>query len=117
MAGYVWCRLCRGDMTSRFRRLERFGERLVGLLGTQPSAEPVMLCRCESIHTFGMKYAIDVAFVRRDGYVLLSKRSLGPCRLLTAYGSYYVLERPASQEPWPTEGALVELMWTEDERE
>ena len=103
------CRLPHNMARLRFRRLERFAERLVGLLGTDPQAEPVALCRCSSIHTFGMAYAIDVAFVRLDGYVVLSRRALVPGRLLFAMGAYYALERPTSAAPWPKEGIRVQI--------
>jgi len=114
VAGYVVCRLPYQKALLRFRRLERFVERLVGLLGTDAQAEPVALCRCSSIHTFGMTYAIDVAFVQQDGYVVLSQRALGPGRLLSAAGAYYVLERPASAALWPKEGMLIRVDEADD---
>lgn len=94
----------------RFKQLERFGERLVGLLGTDASAEAVVLCGCSSIHTFGMAYAIDVAFATGDGRVLLAQRAVVPCRALSARGAYYVFERPAAAEPWFREGSTIEIV-------
>jgi hypothetical protein len=109
MAGFLSCRVHRELSSVRFRRLESFGERLVGLLGTDVSAEPVVLCGCSSIHTVGMAYSIDVAFAARDGHVLLAQRAVVPCRMLSAHGAYYVFERPTSEEPWFREGTTIEM--------
>ena len=46
--------------------LSTWRERLRGLLGTGPDAGPVMLALCSSVHTFGMRYSLDVAFVGDD---------------------------------------------------
>jgi len=61
-----------------------------------------------------MTYVIDVAFVQQDGYVVLSQRALGPGRLLSAAGAYYVLERPASAALWPKEGMLIRVDEADD---
>jgi len=84
--------------------LSSWAERLRGLLGTCADADPVMLTRCGSIHTFGMRYPIDVAFVSERGRVLRSVRALAPRRLFSSPDAYCVLERPASNEPWFAEG-------------
>lgn len=88
----------------RFRVLRRFGDRLRGLLGTDRSAEAVALVGCSSIHTFGMRYAIDVALVGEDGLVLKARRALPPGRVLASRGAWCALERPASPYPWMCEG-------------
>ncbi len=69
--------------TLGFRVLSSWFERLVGLLGTGPSAQPVVLMRCGSIHTYGMAYPIDVALVGSRGEVLASERALPPCRVFS----------------------------------
>lgn len=61
----------------------------------------VMLRRCSSIHTFCMRYPIDVAFVKGDGSVILSERMVRPGRIVRARGAAFVLERPGSDSPWP----------------
>lgn len=90
--------------------LSSWTERLRGLLGTRADADPVMLTRCGSIHTFGMRYPIDVAFVSECGEVLRSVRSLAPRRLLSSPDACCVLERPASAEPWFAEGDRVRAL-------
>ena len=61
----------------------------------------VMLRRCWSIHTLCMRYPIDIAFVKRDGSVILSERMVRPGRIVRARGAAFVLERPGSDSPWP----------------
>ena len=58
-------------------------ERRRGLLGRDSLApdEGLYLTPCEWIHTFGMRFPIDVAFLGRDGRVLGINHSLKPKRL------------------------------------
>lgn len=44
--------------------------RAKGLLGTRSFSGAMVLVRTRSVHTFGMRYAIDVAFCDRDLVVL-----------------------------------------------
>ena len=89
------------------RLLTSWWQRLRGLLGSDRDAQAVLIANCSSIHTCWMRYSIDVAFVSRDGQVLLSVRDLPPWRLLSCRKAAYVLERPARDEVWPDEGCMV----------
>jgi len=79
-----------------------FGARLRGLLGTQAGDidfDLLHLKPCKSIHTFGMNYALDVAFLDSKGRVIKVCRNLPPCRLCSApRRTASVLERPAQPE-------------------
>lgn len=101
----------RGDRCPelRFRTLRGWAERLRGLLGTDELATPVALVDCSSIHTFGMRYPIDVALVRSDGRVLRSWRGLPPGRVLSSRGAWLALERPARAGAWVRAGETVAL--------
>lgn len=81
--------------------------RLRGLLGTSASASAVALVRCRSIHTFGMRYRIDVAFLGAGGKVLEAWCSIPPGRCLSKKGALVTLERPHSREPWLAQGEVV----------
>ena len=59
-----------GSLSIRARTLCGWGPRLKGLLGTSPDAEAVILVPCKSVHTYGMTYPIDVAFLGSSGEVL-----------------------------------------------
>ncbi len=75
-----------------FRLACRGKSRAKGLLG-RSSSNAVLLVPCKDIHTFGMRSAIDVAFVSEDGEVLLSRRGLKPKRRLRCSHAAYVVER------------------------
>ncbi|MEE8704068.1 MAG: DUF192 domain-containing protein [Olsenella sp.] len=89
------------------RVLAGWDERLVGLLGTDATAGPVLLVGCRSIHTLGMSYPIDVAFVDGAGRVALARRALPPGRLLGCRAARHVLERPAEAGAWPEAGDVL----------
>lgn len=58
-------------------------DRMRGLLG-RDHLEPdraLWLQPCKSIHTFGMRFAIDAAFLDRDGRVLRTYQTLGASRV------------------------------------
>ena len=84
------------------------------MLGTSDDAKPVVLCGCSSIHTWGMRYAIDVALVTREGEVVLAMRNIVPWRLVSARGAYYAFERPASADPWFVGGTKIEIAFGEE---
>ena len=61
-----------------------FGERLVGLaFRREPPASGLLLPRTRSVHTFGMRFPIDVAFCRRqdETFVVLSVVEMRPWRV------------------------------------
>lgn len=87
-------------------------DRLVGLLGTrrgETGARMVALVGCSSVHTFGMRYAIDVALISRGGIVVRAVRGVVPSRIVGVRGAWLALERPSSTGPWPGEGQHVEV--------
>ena len=91
------------------RVLDTFGRRLRGLLGTSARAPPVLIGRCSSIHTVGMGYPIDVAFVDGRGIVCRVQRGLVPGRVSSCRGARYVLERPSRDGVWVRESERLEF--------
>lgn len=67
-------------LASRVERAATIQSRLIGLLGRDalPDGEALVLEPCTSIHTFFMRFAIDVAFLDGDGRVLRAIPSLRP---------------------------------------
>ena len=98
----------RPELLLELRVLSSWAERLRGLLGTDEAAAPVLLARCSSIHTFGMRYPIDVALVGKFGEVLAVRRALPPCEFFSHDGAACAIERPARAGEWPEEG---EHLW------
>lgn len=94
-----------------FKELNSYWKRLRGLLGTKlgdRSACPVVLEPCQSIHTIGMHYPIDVAFVAKDGRVIRSACNVAPGNKLSSRQARCVLERPCTKAvPWPKPGEYV----------
>lgn len=74
-----------------------FWRRLKGLLGTHelPAGAALMIVPCNSVHTFGMKYPIDVIFVGKDNRVLKTVGAMQPGKVAACYRSSYVVELPA----------------------
>lgn len=98
----------RPERVIELRVLTSWAQRLRGLLGTGPAAGAVMLARCPSIHTFGMRYPIDVALVGELGEVLLVRRALPPREFLAHPDACCAIERPAREGAWLEEG---EHLW------
>ena len=65
-----------------------------GLLGRCPP-RPLLLVPARAIHTWGMRFAIDVVFLDADLRVLRVVRGLRPWRCAAARGARAVLELPA----------------------
>jgi uncharacterized membrane protein (UPF0127 family) len=51
--------------------------------------------RCDSIHTFGMRFELDVVFFDAAGRPISVRRSVPPCRILREPGAASVLEVPS----------------------
>jgi uncharacterized membrane protein (UPF0127 family) len=72
-----------------------------GLLGRDGHRGALALRPCRQVHTFGMRFAIDVAFVDEGGWVLAT-RTLRPWRLSpVVWRSAFVIEAEAGAfERW-----------------
>ena len=68
-----------------------------GLLGRDslPPGHALLIAPCTSIHTWFMRFPIDVIFVKRDGRVVKTRAAVPPWRLVVALGAYAVVELPA----------------------
>ena len=88
----------------------RLSSRLRGLLFAPESDDLMVLLPCHDIHTFGMGYALDVAFLDASGKVLKSIRDVLPNRRLREPAAVAVLERRAiPREVWFEEGDRIGL--------
>lgn len=69
-------------------------ERMRGLLGRPQLAEDegMLITRCGSVHTFGMHYALDLAFIDRDGRICKLVSGLRPGRMAGSRGAVSTLE-------------------------
>ena len=73
--------------------------RMRGLLGRRglDGGEGLLLRPAPSVHTFFMRFAIDVVFLARDGGVMKVVPSLRPWRTAAARRAKAVLELPAGE--------------------
>jgi uncharacterized membrane protein (UPF0127 family) len=97
----------------RLRRLDRsagpggervyiarsFRARLVGLVGLAgpPHGCALLIPRCSCVHTFGMRFPLDVAFLDARGEEVAVRRAVRPGRIVWHRGAAAVVERPAAQ--------------------
>jgi hypothetical protein len=80
-------------------------KRCVGLLKHDglPPGHGLWIVPCEGIHTFGMKFAIDVVFLDRKKRVLKVRHGMKPRRISLCLLAHSVIELPAaSVEPTST---------------
>ena len=71
--------------------------RLLGLalLCREAAPDALLLPRCRSIHTLGMRFRIDVVFLDGEGRVISRADRLGPARIAREPCAAAVLEVPS----------------------
>src|SRR3954451_8506037 len=87
-----------------------FRERLVGLAFARQAGEPLLIPRCRSVHTAGMRFPIDVVFLDPRGRVLRVVRDVPPWRVVSCRQAAAVIETAAG------EAGMITAM-PEDQRE
>ncbi len=88
-----------GTLIAYALHAKNYFSRLRGLLGRSLEEEGgLMLTPCSSIHTIGMRYAIDALYLDRSWRVLRIDEALAPGRVLTPQkGARHVLELQAGR--------------------
>lgn len=87
--------------TLTIHRARGFWARLGGLLAREPlqAHEALYLAPCNSVHTFFMRYSIDVAFLDESGRVMKLVSDLRPWRITGCLGAHGVIELRSGQSP------------------
>ncbi len=67
---------------------------LVGLAALEPG-QALLLPRCRSVHTFGMRFALDLIWLDAKGRVLRTDAAVAPRRLRSCRRAHGVVEAPA----------------------
>lgn len=93
------------------------GSRRRGLLSTDslPDGEGLLIVACRQVHTFGMRYPIDVIFVDESWTVKRIVHAMKPGRLTTlVMSSRAVLELPAGKaaQTGTTMGDLLDALYS-----
>jgi uncharacterized protein len=94
--------LVRGDGSTVCERCvvaKKMLPRMRGLLGRRslPAGEGLLIRPAPSVHTFFMRFPIDVVFLSRSGEVLKVSAEVGPWRARSCRGAYAVLELAAGE--------------------
>ncbi len=92
--------------------------RCVGLLGRAalPIGEGLIFAPCMGLHTIGMRFPIDLIYLRREepgsrgGVVARLRANLQPCRVALAVADL-VLELPAGTSAWSATAIGDEIAW------
>jgi uncharacterized protein len=68
-----------------------------GLLGRDGLADhtALIIAPCQAVHTFAMRFSIDVVFVARDGEVVKLRADLQPGHMTGAWSAFAVIEMAA----------------------
>lgn len=84
-------------LTVKVRTADTAWTRMVGLLGRAelPETEALLLEPAWSIHTWFMRFPIDVVFVDHDGVVVRVVERMGPWRLVSERRAHAVIELAA----------------------
>ncbi|HWA54018.1 MAG TPA: DUF192 domain-containing protein [Solirubrobacterales bacterium] len=71
--------------------------RLLGLTGLDrtEAGAGLLIPRCSSVHTFGMRFALDLHFLDRNGHEVARRLAVAPRRFAFCGGASAVLELPA----------------------
>ncbi len=71
--------------------------RRIGLLKYEqmPDGLALIIAPCNAVHTFGMRFAIDLLFVARDGTVLKTRHAVTRRRIAMAWGAFATIELAA----------------------
>ena len=102
----------------KIKTVNTYYARMKGLLGTsqhQLEFDALHLIPCRGVHTFGMKYPLDLAFLDGRGEVIACKRNVPPSKVFSSpRGTRSVLERPADPCPWLKPGDYIESGQTKE---
>jgi uncharacterized membrane protein (UPF0127 family) len=68
-----------------------------GLLGRDGLADnaALVIAPCSAVHTFAMRFPIDVVFARRDGRIIKMRQAMAVSRISAAIGAFAVIEMAA----------------------
>ena len=71
---------------------------LLGRAGLDPG-EGLWIVPCESVHTIGMRFPIDVIYLDRQKVVKKVRRNLRPGRMSACFSAYSTIELAAGSAP------------------
>ncbi|MFT5426169.1 MAG: uncharacterized membrane protein (UPF0127 family) [Gammaproteobacteria bacterium] len=102
-------------LIQKVAKTSNFIDRMRGLLFSSPlkENEGLLIAPCSSVHTFGMRYAIDLVFLDKQLTVVKTVKSLKPWRM-AASNAYMVLELAANSLDTLNLTTGQQLEWHDD---
>lgn len=96
-AGALYCAGSSSCLIPNVRKTASIWERMRGLLARPPlqNGEGLLIAPCPSVHTFGMRYALDLVFLDRAGRVLKLVCDLRPWSMAACANAHAALELPS----------------------
>jgi uncharacterized protein len=84
-----------GDLTMIVARSFRERRRGLAKMTALPPGYGLRILKCNSIHTFGMRFALDLVWLARDGRVLRVDHGVAPRRMKLCVRARSVVETAA----------------------
>lgn len=75
----------------------KYSDRLRGLAFAPPRG-PLFIPRCRSVHTFGMRYPLDLLWLDAHGAIVRVDRAVPPRRIRCCRAARAVIEVPSQRE-------------------
>ena len=93
-------------------------ERMRGLLWRKPlhEREALIIDRCACVHTCGMKYPLDLAFIDRQSVIRKLVHDLRPWRLAWCVPAVMTLEMPAGSIARLKLETGMQLLWQDSDK-
>jgi len=87
-----------------------------GLLGKPPlqNDQALLITSCSSVHTIGMTFPIDLAFLDKHWKIRKIVKSLVPWRMAWSFGSSMVLEMSSGTIERLNLNCNIQLVWKEE---
>lgn len=100
------------NVTGQVDKLEfasSVAQRMRGMLFRDPDDVVRILVPCHDVHTFGMRYPLDIAFISKEGDVLEVHREVSRMHRLKNAHAAMVAERFAKDGEWLQAGDVIRL--------
>lgn len=103
-----------GNKVYQVRVADSFFSRLLGLMGKKElrDDEVLLITKCNSIHTFFMRFNMDAVFVNNSMVVKKAVKNMKPCRVSSEWSANAVLEfmSQGNERTTVTEGYLIKVV-------